>query len=169
MNHYVTELKRLASIHGATKSLNMHYSTLYRLLTLCEKSVRVVTEENRKDAIDFYMKSQITQELLYKWFHDQYFMRAPLAVAYEQYVREAKRVGDRVLSKMSVYQCLRDDGRFKCRNKIPYKDCECDTCLNNSLIVDALIVAGVKGVVRSISRNILIVHNVIAQVVHSHV
>ena len=25
LNHYVTELKRLASIHGATKSLNMHY------------------------------------------------------------------------------------------------------------------------------------------------
>ena len=78
-----------------------------------------------------------------------------MAVTYEQYAREAKRVGDRVLSKTSVYQCLRDDGRFKCRNKTPYKDCECDTCLNNSLIVDALIVAGVKGVVRRISRNIL--------------
>ena len=101
------------------------------------------------------MKPQITQELPYKQFHDKYFMRAPLAVAYEQYAREAKRVGDRVLSKMSVYQCLRDDGRFKCRNKTPYKDCKCDTCLNNSLIVNALSVAGVKGVVRRISRNIL--------------
>ena len=32
LNYYVTKLKRLASIHGTTKSLNMHYSTLYRLL-----------------------------------------------------------------------------------------------------------------------------------------
>ena len=133
----------------------MHYSTLYRLLTWCEKSLRVVTEKNRKDVIEFYMKPQVTQELLYKWFHDKYFMRAPLAVTYKEYTREAKRVGDRVLSKMSVYQCLRDDGRFKCRNNTPYKDCKCDTCLNNSLIVDALIVAGAKGVVRRISRNIL--------------
>ena len=44
LNYYVTKLKRLASICGATKSLNMHYSTLCRLLTLHEKSLRVVTE-----------------------------------------------------------------------------------------------------------------------------
>ena len=80
----------------------MHYSTLYRFLTSHEKFLRVVTEENRKDVIDFYMKPQITQELPYKLFHDKYFMQAPLAVAYEQYARKAKRVGDRVLLKMSV-------------------------------------------------------------------
>ena len=67
----MTKLKRLASICGAAKSLNMNYSTLYRLLTLHEKSLRVVTEENRKDVIDFYMKPQITQELPYKRFHDK--------------------------------------------------------------------------------------------------
>ena len=78
-----------------------------------------------------------------------------MAVPHEQYAREAKRVGDRFLSKTSVYQCLRDDSRFKYRNNTLYKDCECDACVNNSLLVDALIVAGVKGVVRRISRNIL--------------
>ena len=59
-----------------------------------------------------------------------------------------------VLSKTSVYKCLK--GKFKVRKKIPFKDCQCNTCLNNSMLIDALIVAGVKHLRRRITDNIML-------------
>ena len=53
-----------------------------------------------------------------------------------------------------MYECLK--GKFRVRKKIPFKDCQCNTCLNNSMLVDALIVAGVKHLHRRITENIML-------------
>ena len=58
-----------------------------------------------------------------------------------------------VLSHTSVYRCLK--GKFCIRKKIPFKDTQCAECINNGLIVDALIVGKVKGVKRRITENVL--------------
>ena len=60
----------------------------------------------------------------------------------------------RVLPRTSVYECLK--GKFRVRKKIPFKDCQCDTCLNNSMLVHALIVAGVKHLHHTITENIML-------------
>ena len=41
------------------------------------------------------------------------------------------------------------------RRRVPLKDCQCDECLNHSLLLDALIVAGVKGISRRNTHNVL--------------
>ena len=85
----------------------------------------------------------------------------PLSVAYEEYVEEQKRLGCRVLSQAAVYRCLKRD--FRVRQKVPFKECLCDTCVNNRLLIDALIVAGVKGLSRSLTDNITLSYCGVAQ------
>ena len=82
-----------------------------------------------------------------------YYLCTSLAVAYDSYAREQMKLGFAVLSQSSVYRCLK--GKFHIRKKIPFKDTQCAECVNNSLIVDALIVGKVKGVKRRIMENIL--------------
>ena len=51
-----------------------------------------------------------------------------------------------------MYKCIK--GKVQMR-RVPFKDCQCDDCLNHGLLVDALIVAGVKGISRRNSPNVL--------------
>ena len=60
----------------------------------------------------------------------------------------------RVLSLTSVYECLK--GKFKVQEKITFKDCQCNSFLNNSMLVDALIVAGFKHLHHRITENIML-------------
>ena len=41
------------------------------------------------------------------------------------------------------------------RRRVPFKDCQCDDYLNHSLLVDVLIVGGVKGISRRNTHNVL--------------
>ena len=52
-----------------------------------------------------------------------------------------------------MYRCLK--GKFHIRKKIPFKDTQCADCVNNSLLIDALIVGKVKGIKRRITENVL--------------
>ena len=69
------------------------------------------------------------------------------------YAKEQMKLGFRVLSQSSVYRCLK--GRFCVRKKIPFKDTQCEDCVNSSLLVDALIVAKVRGIKRRNTENVL--------------
>ena len=76
-----------------------------------------------------------------------------MAVAYDIYAREQLKLGFKVLSQSSVYRSIK--GKFRTRRRIPFKDTQCTDCVNNSLLVDALIVSKVKGIRRRITENIL--------------
>ena len=76
-----------------------------------------------------------------------------MAVAYNTYAREQLKLGFKVLSQSSVYRSIK--GQFRTRRRIPFKDTQCTDCVNNSLLVDALIVSKVKGIKRRITENIL--------------
>ena len=78
-----------------------------------------------------------------------HFLHTSLAVAYEMYAKEQMKLGFKVLSESSVYRCLK--GRFCVRKKIPFKDTQCA----NSLLVDALIVAKIRGIKRQNTDNVL--------------
>ena len=92
-------------------------------------------------------------QLPFKKYSKFYYLRTSLAVAYDSYAREQMKLGFAVLSQSSVYRCLK--GKFRIRKKIPFKDTQCAECVNNSLLVDALIVGKVKGIKRRITENVL--------------
>lgn len=154
LNACVNDLKQMTSIRQAAKRLNIHYSSLHRMMTVRDRSMRRVTDLNRKNVRTFYSSMSISLQLPYKKYAKFYYLRTPLAVAYEEYAQKQREMNCRVLSRTSVYQCLK--GQFRVRKKIPFKDCQCDTCLNNSMLVDALIVAGVKKLHRRITENIML-------------
>ena len=62
------------------------------------------------------------------------------------YTKEKVKLGFKVLSESSVYRHLK--GRFHVRKKIPFKDTQYADCVNSSLLVDALIVAKIRGIKR---------------------
>ena len=81
------------------------------------------------------------------------YLQSTLGIAYEEYAREQHALGNRVLSQSAVYRCIK--GKVRMRRRVPFKDCQCDDCLNHGLLVDALIVAGVKGISRRNTHNVL--------------
>ena len=50
-------------------------------------------------------------------------------------------------------QCIKNT-IHTCR-KVPFKQCLCDMCLNNSLLIALLVANGVKGISRKITQNVL--------------
>ena len=147
------EMLKHCSIRDAAKRLQIHYTTLQRWMTFKEStSVRKVSDLNVENVRKFFTNSRISLQLPYKRYAKYYYLRSPLAVAYEEYVREQTKLNCRVLSKSAVYKCLK--GVFRVRKKIPFKECLCDICVNNRLLIDALIAGGVKYVRRSLTENI---------------
>ena len=153
-HEYVKELKEKYSVRDAARTLKMHYSQLYSLLTSKRKPHgRAMSHGAKKNVVNCYLSNKISQQLPYKRFEKVHFLRTSLAVAYEMYAKEQMKLGFRVLSQRSVYRCLK--GRFRIRKKIPFKDTECADCVNSSLLVDALIVAKVRGIRRRNTENVL--------------
>ena len=153
-HEYVKELKEKYSVRDAARTLKMHYSQLYSLLTSKKKPHgRAMSHGLKKNVVNCYLSNKISQQLPYKRFEKVHFLRTSLAVAYEMYAKEQMKLGFRVLSQSSVYRCLK--GRFRIRKKIPFKDTQCADCVNSSLLVDALIVAKVKGIRRRNTENVL--------------
>ena len=152
-NHMVKELKKRSTIREAAKNLNISYTTLHRLITKRERSEKKITREDKLRVLEFYSSSQISLQLPHKKYAKYHYLRSSLAVAYDQYFEAQTKSGGKILSKTTVYRCLK--GKFRTRRKIPFKDCQCHTCVNNSLLVDALVVAGVKGISRSNTENVV--------------
>ena len=151
---YVKELKEKYSVRDAARTLKMHYSQLYSLLTSKRKPHgRAMLHGAKKNVVNCYLSNKISQQLPYKRFEKVHFLRTSLAVAYEMYAKEQMKLGFRILSPSSVYRCLK--GRFRIRKKIPFKDTQCADCVNSSLLVDALIVAKVRGIRRRNTENVL--------------
>ena len=153
-HEYVKELEEKYSVRDAARTLKMHYSQLYSLLTSKRKPHgRAMSHGVKKNVVNCYLSNKISQQLPYKRFEKVHFLRTSLAVAYEMYAKEQMKLGFRVLSQSSVYRCLK--GRFRIRKEIPFKDTQCADCVNSSLLVDALIVAKVRGIRRRNTENVL--------------
>ena len=149
----VSELKKTYSIRAAARKLNMQYSHLHRLLKCRQEHGRALSQTAKENVIKSYSCNKMSMQLPFKKYAKFYYLRTSLAVAYDSYAREQMKLGFAVLSQSSVYRCLK--GKFRIRKKIPFKDTQCAECVNNSLIVDALIVGKVKGVKRRITENVL--------------
>ena len=149
----VSQLKKTYSIHAAARKLNMQYSHLHRLLKCRQEHRRALSQTAKENVIKSYSSNKMSMQLPFKKYAKFYYLCTSLAVAYKSYAREQMKLGFAVLSQSSVYRCLK--GKFRIRKKIPFKDTQCAECVNNSLIVDALIVGKVKGVKRRITENVL--------------
>ena len=87
--------------------LDMDYMTLHRLTRISENSRRQLSEENRETVERFYKSSRASLQLPYKKYAKKFYLHCPLAVAFEEYVNEQHSWGCQVLSKSSVYRCLK--------------------------------------------------------------
>ena len=153
-NECVKQLKVKYSVCDAARTLKMHYSQLHSLLSSKNKPHgRALSQCAKENVIKCYFGNKISQQLPYKRFKKLHFLCTSLAVAYEMYAKEQMKLGFRVLSQSSVYRCLK--GRFRVRKKILFKDTQCADCVNSSLLVDALIVAKIKGIKRRNAENVL--------------
>ena len=150
----VALLKKKYSIRNAARKLNMQYSHLYRLLSISQKPhARSRTKLSKANIVKFYKSNKISMQLPFKRYSKFYYLCTSLAVAYDTYVREQLKLGFKVLSQSSVYRSIK--GKFRTRRRIPFKDTQCTDCVNNSLLIDALIVSKVKGIKRRMTENIL--------------
>ena len=119
----------------------------------CKHSGRNVSELNKKNALEFYASHRIRLSLPFKKYAKNMHLRSTLGVAYEEYARKHHALGNRVLSQSAVYRYIK--GKVRTRRRVPFKDCQIDECLNHGLLIDALIVAGVKGISRRNTHNVL--------------
>ena len=150
----VALLKKKYSIRNAARKLNMQYSHLHRLLSISQKPhARSLTKSSKANIVKFYKSNKISMQLPFKRYSKFYYLHTSLAVAYDTYVREQLKLGFKVLSQSSVYRSIK--GKFQTRRRIPFKDTQCTDCVNNSLLIDALIVSKVKGIKRRMTENIL--------------
>ena len=74
-----------------------------------------MSDVNVENVRNFFKNSRISLQLPYKRHAKYYYLRSPLAVAYEEYVLEQTKLNCRVLSKSAVYRCLK--GQFRVRKK----------------------------------------------------
>ena len=149
----VSQLKKTYSIRAAARKLNMQYSHLHSLLKCRQKHGRALSKTAKENVIKSYSSTNMSMQLPFKKYSKFYYLRTSLALAYDSYAREQMKLGFAVLSQSSVYRCLK--GKFRIRKKIPFEDTQCAECVNNSLLVDALIVGKVKGIKRRITKNVL--------------
>ena len=150
----VTLLKQKYSIRNAARKLKMQYSHLHRLLSISRKPHgRSLSNSCKANIVKSYTSNKISMQLPFKRYSKFYYLRTSLAVAYDTYAREQLKLGFKVLSQSSVYRSIK--GQFRTRRRIPFKDTQCTDCVNNSLLVDALIVSKIKGIKRRITENIL--------------
>ena len=146
--------KYMPSIRQGARKLNMHYTQLQRLLCVGKKvHSRSLSASSKAHVVKCFSSNMISLQLPFKRYSKYYYLRTSLAVAYDTYVKEQLRLGFRVLSMSSIYRCIK--GTFRTRRKIPFKDTQCEDCVNNSLLVDSLIVSKVKGIKRRMTENIL--------------
>ena len=147
-------LKQKYSIRSAVRKLKMQYSHLHRLLSISQKPhARSLSNSSKANIVKCYRSNKISMQLPFKRYSKFYYLRTSLVVAYNTYAREQLKLGFKVMLQSSVYRSIK--GQFRTRRRIPFKDTQCTDCVNNSLLVDALIVSKVKGIKRRITENIL--------------
>ena len=70
----INELKQMTSIQQAAKRLDIHYCSLHRMMTVCDQSMRSVTDEHREKVHTFYSSMSISLQLPYKKYAKFYYL-----------------------------------------------------------------------------------------------
>ena len=70
----INELKQMRSIRQEAKRLNIHYSSLHRMMTLRDQSMRRVRDEHRVKVHEFYSSMSVSLQLPYKKYAKFYYL-----------------------------------------------------------------------------------------------
>ena len=119
------------------------YSNMQRLLNAekGKKCKRKITEQDRMSVACVVLQTVYSMQIPYRQFAKYFYLRESIRDTYKAYVAEQKQYGLQVLSESALYKNLL---KFVCSQKyIPFIECLCVKCLNFSLLVDALRVAGI--------------------------
>ena len=152
----VTNIRNKYSLRSVAKITKMTYSQVHWMCSekKSKKNLkRKITEKQRNAATMFFDKTDVSMQLPYRRFAHFRYMRSPMAQAYQEYSREQRKLGNRVLSKSALHRILGKN--MKAMKMVPYKECMCSTCLNYGLKADALKAKNVKGLEKRATLNVL--------------
>ena len=119
------------------------YSNVQRLLNAgkANKSKRKITEQDKMSIARVVLQTVHSMQIPHRQFAKYFYLRESIHDTYKAYVAEQKQYGIRVLSENAMYKNL---PKFVHSQKyILFIECLCVECLNFSLLVDALRVAGI--------------------------
>ena len=112
---------------------------------------RKLTVGQRKYALQFFMRSDVSMQLPHKRYAKFYFLRTTFEEQYKRYLRHEESEGRVGVSRTSVHRIL--PKIFKKCGKIPFQNCKCSVCENFELLIAAASAWGVRGVDKDITSN----------------
>ena len=149
----VQEFIKHYGVRGGARILNLRHTEVSRQISFLASRRNAVSCQNKFDAFNYFSQQNVTMMLPYKKYGKNLYMRGSLSAAYADYAAEQRKEKCRVLSFTSVYRSIRKFVRPS--YKIPFRTCQCIICTNSGLIVDGLVVAGVKGISKRLTVNLI--------------
>ena len=130
-------LRQIESVTGMT------YRQIYRIVNPPKSTggKRNVSNTDRLSIYKVVLKTIHSMQIPYRRFAKYFYLRESIKQTYKSYVREQTDLGLRILSESSFYKNLPKNVRSQ--KYIPFMECLCVKCLNCSLLIDALVAAGV--------------------------
>ena len=154
ITHIMEGLRETMSMRQIADLACVSYSSLWWTTHKPKSNAkRYVTEKEKSQITELFKRPDISLQLGWKKYANKFYVRTRLADVVATYQAEAQASGGRVLRRSTILKyrpkCVKTMG------KIPYKECQCDYCVNYRLLADAAFAAGMKGVSRSATDNVL--------------
>ena len=132
----------------------MAYSTLWWMTHKPKSNAkRYVTPADKAEIASLYVRSDIALQLGWKKYCTKWYVRTRLEDVVATYQEERREAGKRVWKRSTILKYRPKN--VKCMGKTPYKECQCDDCVNYRLLQDAALAAQVKGISRRPTTNVL--------------
>lgn len=145
----VQQIKKRASLRQAATYSGMAYGQLQQVIRGRQgqgTKGKLVTEDDKKNIREFFIRSDVTMQMPVKRYSDIFFLRFPKEQVYEMYKNYQVDNAYRLLAMSTLWKYL--PTWVKANKHIPNQECLCVYCLNWGLILRALMTALVKGVSR---------------------
>ncbi len=152
----VQDIKTKCSLRRAASLLHVPFTSFMCICSLPKHGVtkgRNVTPKDRDEVSKFIHRGDVSMRLPYKRQAKNVYMRSAMLTAYKQYTKEQSMLGNQVLGLTSFYLAL--PKQLKYMHDVPFRNCQCEDCLNCSLLTDAVRASKLQGVPRRTTELVL--------------
>lgn len=152
---HISILKSQRSLRASCKLSGMKWAKFQRLVAKHKElhANRRISQSDKNELHGFYRKTYVSFQLPYKRYSKYRYMRTTYKAAYALYRDEQQKKGKRVLRFSTFFK--NKPKLIKPVIAVPYIECLCDTCVNFSLICQALRSSGMKGIEHSFTSNMV--------------
>ena len=141
------------SLRQVANHLRLPVTTLQRLTVAPKLSKSRLSSKDVSEVKTIFSSDRFSIGFPMARYAGKRFLRATLAESYAEYAKMQKQNGNRIVSKSTVSRILKK-ANFKSQKSIPYIECQCGTCVNHGLLIDALQVHRVKHISRRMTLNL---------------